>query len=59
MKRIETNIPNQTVTIQYDADKTDVAKLLKGFEKFGYTARTVKDSEKKSEDKQPTTTDKH
>ena len=59
VKRIETNIPNQTVTIQYDADKTDVAKQLKGFEKFGYTARTVKDGEKKSENKQPTTTDKH
>ena len=42
VKRIETSIPKQTVTIQYDADKTTVDKLLKGFEKFGYSACPVK-----------------
>lgn len=41
VKRIETSIPKQTVTIQYDADKTTVEKLLKGFEKFGYSACPV------------------
>ncbi|MBP5135879.1 MAG: heavy-metal-associated domain-containing protein [Paludibacteraceae bacterium] len=41
VKRIETSIPKQTVTIQYDADKTTVDKLLKGFEKFGYSACPV------------------
>lgn len=42
VKRIDTDIPKQTVTIQYDADKTTVEKLLKGFEKIGYSACPVK-----------------
>ena len=52
VKIIETSIENQTVTITYDADKTSVEKLLKGFEKFGYTARELKKGEKvkKNED---------
>ena len=53
VKLIETSIENQTVTITYDADKISVEKLLKGFEKFGYTARELKKGEKvkKNEDK--------
>ena len=50
VKRIDTNIPAQTVTIQYDADKTTVISLLKGFEKFGYKAREVKVQEKEKKD---------
>ena len=52
VKLIETSIENQTVTITYDADKTSVEKLLKGFEKFGYTAQEKKKGEKvkKNED---------
>lgn len=46
IKRIETNIGEQTVTLTYDADKTTADKLLKGFEKFGYKARTLKEGEK-------------
>lgn len=46
VKAIETSIPNQTVTIKYDADKITVEKLLKGFTKFGYKARVVKPGEK-------------
>lgn len=46
IKRIETNIGEQTVTLTYDANKTTVDKLLKGFEKFGYKARMLKDGEK-------------
>ncbi len=39
VKKIETNIPNQTVTIDYDADKTTAAKLMEAFKKFGYEAQ--------------------
>lgn len=45
VKKIETNIEQQTVTITYDADKTTVEQLLKGFEKFKYSARVLKDGE--------------
>lgn len=38
IKSIETNISRQEVTLTYDADKTTPEKLMKGFEKFGYTA---------------------
>lgn len=41
IKAIETNISRQEVTLTYDADKTTPEKLMKGFEKIGYTA-TVK-----------------
>ena len=45
VKNIETSIEQQTVTITYDADKTTVEKILKGFEKFNYSARVVEDDE--------------
>ena len=45
VKKIETNVEKQTVTITYDADKTTVEALLKGFEKFKYSARVVEDGE--------------
>lgn len=38
VKKIETNIERQTVTITYDAEKTNVDKLLKSFEKIKYKA---------------------
>lgn len=41
IKAIDTNISRQEVTLTYDADKTTPEKLMKGFEKIGYTA-TVK-----------------
>ena len=46
IKSIETSVPNQTVTVEYNADKTTPEKLQKGFEKFGYKARILKDGEK-------------
>lgn len=46
VKKIDTSISDQTVTIQYDADKTTPSKLLKGFTKFGYSARVVEKGEK-------------
>ncbi len=51
VKKIETNIDNQTVTITYDADKTTVQKLIEGFAKFGYTAKEVKKNESETEKK--------
>ncbi len=49
VKEIETSIPDQTVTITYDADKTSVEKLIEGFKKFDYMARPVEAKEKKKE----------
>lgn len=46
VKGIETNVEKQTVTIKYDADKTTPEKLMKSFEKFGYSAREVNKDEK-------------
>lgn len=39
IKRIETNIPEQTVTITYDADKNTAASIMEAFGKFGYEAK--------------------
>ena len=46
VKRLKCDIPTQTVTITYDADKTNIEKLQKGFAKFEYTAELVKDEDK-------------
>lgn len=46
VKDIKTNVDAQTVTVTYDADKTNADKVQKGFKKFGYTARQLKDGEK-------------
>ena len=45
VKKIETNIDKQTVTVTYDADKTSVDKIIEGFTRFGYTARQLKPGE--------------
>lgn len=45
VKAIETSIEKQTVTVKYDADKTTVDTLLKGFTKFGYTAKELKEGQ--------------
>ena len=47
VKKIETNIERQTVTITYDAEKTNVDKLLKSFEKIKYKARKKDDNPNK------------
>ena len=60
VKQIECSIPDQRVTVTYDADKTTPENIIKGFEKFGYKAteikkeaeqKTEKNSEKKTEKK--------
>ena len=45
VKKIVTDIDSQTVTVTYDADKISVDRLMKGFSKFGYTARELKPGE--------------
>ncbi len=45
VKKIETDIDKQTVTVTYDADKTSVDKIIEGFTRFGYTARQLKPGE--------------
>ena len=37
VKKIETDIPNQTVTITYDAEKTTPEQIIDSFKKFKYT----------------------
>ena len=52
VKKIETDVEHQTVTITYDADKTTVEDIIKGFEKIKYTAREVKDGEQVATDEE-------
>ena len=44
IKEINTSVPEQKVTIKYDADKTSPEKLTKAFAKIGYEATVVNDS---------------
>ncbi len=46
VKKIVTSVPDQTVTITYDADKTTVGNITKAFEKIGYEVRQLKEGEK-------------
>ena len=52
VKKIVTDVEHQTVTITYDADKTTVENIIKGFEKIKYQAREVKDGEQVSTDEE-------
>ena len=52
IKKIVTDVEHQTVTITYDADKTTVEDIIKGFEKINYNAREVKDDEQVATDEQ-------
>ena len=38
IKKIETSLKDQTVTVTYDDTKTDSDKIIAGFKKVGYTA---------------------
>lgn len=46
LKSFDTDLKTKTVTITYDADKTNVEKLKDGFKKFNYKAEFVKESKK-------------
>lgn len=41
LKEIVTSVPDQTVTITYDAEKTNEENIIAAFSKFGYTATKV------------------
>ena len=49
LKDVSTVVKDRTVTITYDAEKTNVDKLKAGFKKFNYEAEFVKET--KREDK--------
>ncbi|MCH5221831.1 MAG: heavy-metal-associated domain-containing protein [Muribaculaceae bacterium] len=40
--KVETSVPNGTVTITYNKTKTDAEKVKAGFSKIGYKARPAK-----------------
>lgn len=42
VKRIDTNVKEQRVTIVYDADKVTPEELIRSFSKFGYKVTEVK-----------------
>lgn len=46
VKKIDTSIENQLVTITYDPAKTSADKLVGAFKKIGYEATEVKDAPK-------------
>lgn len=50
VKKIKTNIPDQTVTITYDADQTSVEKIIEGFKKIEYEASVVQPCKKERKD---------
>lgn len=45
LKEFSTDVKSQTVTITYDAKKTDVKKLQAGFKKFKYDAVVLKEAQ--------------
>ena len=47
IKSIKTDLVSKTVTIEYDADKTTVEKIIEGFKKIRYEAKEVKKDEDK------------
>ena len=50
VKSITTNLENKTVTIEYDADKTNVKNIIEGFKKIKYEATEVKSEPTKKVD---------
>lgn len=47
VKKIETDLKNQTITVTYDADKTDLEKLEKAFMKIDFKVTEIKKEEEK------------
>lgn len=48
VKKMKTQLDIRTVTITFDAEKTSIEQIQKGFDKFGYKAELI---EQKSENK--------
>ena len=42
IKSITTNLDNKTITIEYDADKTNIENIIEGFKMINYAASEVK-----------------
>lgn len=52
VKKIETSVENQTVTVTYDATKTDVKSLQSAMKQIGYDTKVISDkSQERSSDK--------
>lgn len=51
VKQIECDIPQQRVTITYDAEKTTPQAIIQNFDKFGYKATEVKQEPQKEQKK--------
>lgn len=51
VKKIETSIKEQTVTVTYDATKTDVKKIQAAMKEIGYETKVVSDTPKEKEKK--------
>ena len=51
VKKIETSIKEQTVTVTYDATKTDVKKLQAAMKEIGYDTKVISDKPKEKEKK--------
>lgn len=46
IKSIKTDLKSKTVTIEYDAEKTNVDKIKEGFKKIKYEATEIKKEKK-------------
>lgn len=52
VKKIETSVENQTVTVTYDATKTDVKSLQSAMKQIGYDTKVIFDNpQERSSDK--------
>ena len=51
VKKIETSVKDQTVTVTYDATKTDVKKIQAAMKAIGYDTKAVSDKPKEKEKK--------
>ena len=49
VKDLECDLKNKTVTVTYDADKTDIPTLLKAFEKIGKPAQVKEEKSPKQD----------
>lgn len=51
VKKIETSLKEQTVTVTYDGTKTDVKKIQTAMKEIGYDTKVVSDKAKEKEKK--------
>ena len=51
VKKIETSLKEQTVTVTYDATKTDVKKIQAAMKEIGYDTKVVSDTPKEKDKK--------